>query len=260
MAVQEYIFDEQGVPYEQPVTGQYTAGARSGPYVTGERDNTGFFHKCLTDGTEGRPEVWFAIKPPGFENPAHFHNEVQFQVLLEGSISFPGHSVEAIGVHYTDINTPYGPSLTGPNLKEVSLRLRPPGEVRMSDPVGRKYRDPNGRELFGQSKDVPWENLSGHLAGVKRKFLFGKPGEQGPKAQIWTCPPNSVTPLEAAPFGEYYILLEGSASVGEDEMKPHSVRFVIGDDPPMPLTSGSNGSSWFIATLDQTSQQPGPLP
>ena len=40
---------------------------------------------------------------------------------------------------------------------------------------------------------------------------------------------------------EYHILLEGLAWLGDREMKPYSMRFVVGDDSSTPLTSGHRG-------------------
>ena len=121
----------------------------------------------------------------------------------------------------------------------------------MSDPEGRKLRDPYGREFYGQSRDVLWRGLTGELAGVHSKVLFGNEGEEDPKAQIWECAPNLVVRRNVVPFGEYHILLEGLAWLGDREMKPYSMRFVVGDDSSTPLTSGPEGATWLILTFDQ---------
>ncbi len=96
------------------------------------------------------------------------------------------------------------------------------------------------------------ENLSGPLAGVRRKVLFGQDGDDDPKAQIWQCPAKSVLQRDTAPFGEYQVLVEGSAWMGDRLRKPYTTRYVLGDETPTPLTAGPEGATWLIVTFGKT--------
>ncbi len=248
MAVREYVFDEHAVPWKEP--------------DRPDRQNAGFLTKMLADGVDGRPWMAVTIQPEGFKNPAHFHTEAQFQVLLDGGITFPAHPLEAIAIHYSDGYTPYGPFLLGDlGCKFAVLRVRDSEQIFMSDAEGRKRRNPHGREIFGRSpKDAAWEKPLDTLPGVRRKILLGTEGEKTPQAQIWRCAPNVVLHRREAPFGEFGLLLTGGARSGNREMNPGFVRFVIGDDPPTPLHCGEEGATWLILTFDEAAAEKRTVP
>ena len=166
------------------------------------------------------------VEAPSRVSPSHprdsslrptFHDVSQFQVCLEGLITFPGHPLEPIGVYYSDPYVAYGPFVVGPDHLRGLFRPAPSGHsvergiVWMSDQEGRKLRNPQGREFFGKSQEVEWEELQGGLAGHRRKDLFGNAGEEGPKAEVWECPANASLPREATQFGEFLVLIKGSA-------------------------------------------------
>ena len=247
MAVHEYLLDEPGQEWKEE-----------------NPNRKGYFTKRLANGWDGGPDGHVGKPKEGESAPPHFHDVAQFQLSLEGSITFPGHPLEAIGVYYTDPYTAYGPFVTGPDHFRAVLRPGPAGHsldkgiVWMSDREKRKLRNPRGREYYGQSKEAQWEDLTGSLAGARRQVLFGKDNEEGPGAQIWECPPNMTIQQNAAPFGEYHIILKGSAQWGNQEMKPYSMRYVVGDESPTALTAGPEGATWLILNYDQAAELKSP--
>ena len=169
MAIQQFVLNEEARQWEAQVV--------QDPRETAK----GSFKKLLSNGLEGRPEAFLVTIPEGHKNRPHYHSEAQFQVVLEGSISFPEHRLEAIAVHYSDAYTAYGPFVPTSQFKFAVVRPRKCLiKGNMDDPVERKRRDPRGPELFGQAKDVPWETLMGELTGVRRKVLFGRGGPGWP--------------------------------------------------------------------------------
>ena len=236
MAIQEYLLDE--APLEWVESG-------------------GASQKLLADGLNGAPQAHVDLADEGFGADAHFHDVAQFFLTLEGTMTFSGHLLEAISVYYSDPYTAYGPFVTGPRNKMAVLRPAKSGHslkggiIWMSDREGRKLRNPYGREFYGQAHKVPWQDLTGDLAGIRRKLLFGQDDDTGPSAEILECPPNMVLQREAPPFGEYQILVEGSALLMDREIKPHSMRYLVGDEPPTQLASRPEGATWLILTYDQ---------
>src|SRR5580658_11252126 len=144
MPVHEYVMDEKLVDWKVL-----------------ERETPGFALKRLGDGFDGRPYATIAMQPEGYENPAHFHGEAQFEVLLEGSVDFPQHPLTRIAIHYSDANSPYGPFLIGRNFKHVVVRKRATDQVYMSDREGRKRRNPYGRDMYRQMQEDSGEGIEG---------------------------------------------------------------------------------------------------
>ena len=236
LAVKEFFLDEPAISYAE--------------YPS---KNKGSYMKLMADGLEGRPQAHVGFADPREVIEAHFHDADQFQVVLEGDVTFVNdHHLKPIAVHYTDTNTPYGPFTMGENVKLAVLRPHKAGITWMTDREGRKNRNPHGRELygeygrqlFGQSDDTPWEDLTGALSGIRRKVLFG--GDEGPNAQIWQCPANMVVARKPAPIGEYQVLIEGSGLAADKQMIPYSTRYLAGDGPAAPLISTSEGTTWLF--------------
>ena len=144
-----------------------------------ERKNFGFFVKKLADGDEGRPSASLGRQAEGFSNPAHFHTEAQFQVLLEGGVNFPAHPLAPIAVHYSDAYTPYGPFLVGRGMLIAVLRQRRAAQFYMSDPQGRKAPEP---QRSGVIRTVWRHPLGGAIGGLGRPEPEDFDWQEGPKA------------------------------------------------------------------------------
>ena len=240
MAIQQFLLAEEVRQWKEQIVEDPKSTAR------------GSFKKLLSDGLEGRPEAFLTTIPEGFKNRAHFHSEAQFQVVLEGNVTFPAHALKAIAVHYSDAYTAYGPFVGESPFKYAVLRPRKClGKGHMDNPEERNGRDPRGREFFGQAKDVPWSTLTDELAGMRRKVLFGREDQGGPQAQLWECASGTAVQRNAAPFGEYQILITGSARLRNHEVMPYSMHYAVGDDAPTPLAAGPEGATWLLLTFDQ---------
>ena len=235
MATQELLMDEASL--------SWVPGTRPGQAG-----------KTLADGFEGRPEAKVFLIPQGQRTESHFHQVAQFQVVLEGKTTFVNHSVEGIAVHYTDPNTPYGYFVADTQFKLAVLTLKKRNIFYMQEKENRQLRDPYGRELAAQSKDVPWELLAESHPGARRKVLFGRDAEPGPKAQIWQLPANGVLNRGGAPYGEFQVLVEGSARVGDQKMSPYAMRLVKGDHAPRAIVAGPEGATWLLLTYDQAAK------
>lgn len=235
MSITEYLIDESLHSWEQP--------------VREDRKNRGFLVKYLADGEDDRPYAVFGIQPEGFENPAHFHTEPQFQVLLDGTVGFPQHSLTSVAVHFSDANSPYGPFLVGPNFKLAVVRNGNAEQVYMSDREGRKRRNPYGRELYGQARDDAWQMVANGEDGIEQQVLIDAIDGSGPGAEIVRCSAATLLHCPPAEYGAFHIVVKGSAFAGDDQIGLHSMRYVRGTDVPTPLRAGDDGMDVLALTF-----------
>jgi len=217
-----------------------------------EESGPGNYRKRLANGLDGGIQVHIVTMPEGSKIKPHFHDVSQYQVILEGSAKFPEHNVNAFGLHYTDAYRPYGPILPGPGFKMAVLRRKKGGIVRSPySPEGRKFVDPKARARYGQSNEVQWENVKGKYGSFRRKKLLADRSGDTPKGELIEVPPNSSFLAESAPYGEFHILVAGSAMSGHSEIKPYTMRYVAGSETPRALKSGSEGATWLICGFDR---------
>ena len=216
----------------------------------------GFYFKHLSDGEAGRPYAHLmAIPRDGDNNEGHFHDAAQFQIMLTGSMVFPHLGLDAPELHYTDTNTAYGPFVAGKATESsicAVLRNKSAGIVwNWERDKFRGELNLDGREILGRFSDQQWEESPRSLQGIRRKTLFGVDGLNEPKAHMYECEPGSVLKIPAAPHGEFQAMLKGSATFGDTEIRPFSMRYIVGDEPASDLTSGPEGATWVIMTFDE---------
>src|SRR5579871_2640808 len=159
---------------------------------------------CVDGGADG-PEA-MQVRLPGMDVPPHFHHAAQFQLLLEGSMQFSDRRMEAISVHYTDHDVPYGPFKPDADHSMLILHAKPAGYAPMSDRQARKMINSSGRELEGCAREAQSQALPN---GGSCKTLLADNG--GVCAQIIECPPGASFSGSAPLYGRYELILDGSA-------------------------------------------------
>ena len=246
----EYIYNEPTFPWVDQTAGNKDTNGipRKGPsYI-----------RKFADGREGRPEDFTVRLPEGCDSEAHFHTECQYQVALEGTVEFPNHPVESIGVHYTDANTAYGGFICKTDFYLATLRPRKAsGSLHMIRTENRKVRNPYGREILGEANSVSWTELEG-IPGAQRKVIFG--GEQGPAARLLEYPSGINVHLPIAPYGEWQIVVKGSAIIAGQELKPYSMRYITGPELSSPFVAGPEGVTWLLLAFDEEAEKSGAWP
>jgi hypothetical protein len=239
MTVEELVWDEA----------DYGWGDSRRP----ERIGKGFLLRTFGDAP-GRPSYTLSTQPEGFVNPAHFHNKPQFQVIWGGSVKFPTHELRPIAVHYSDASFPYGPFTVGADLLLGVYRPRIANQIYMSDRVGRRQRNPYGREFygagserefFGQSDDEGWEPF-----GDARRLRLINSEECGPGAELVRFAPAAVVDRPPAPYGEFQVVAEGSADVDGRSLARYSARWIRGERAPSRMLAGPDGLTLLTLTYD----------
>jgi hypothetical protein len=203
-------------------------------------------------GTDGGPEAIRAKICDGYEVEPHFHLAAQFQLLLEGTMTFPTFILEAPAVHYTEHNVPYGPFVTNQGHDMLVLHTTPGGVIMMRDKEKRRQANARGRELTCCAHEVEWEPMPGH-ADARRKILI--PASKGPSAELIECPPHMELAVPASPYGRYEVVYRGSVLADGKELGLKSVRFVGAGQAAAPLICGPEGASIIVLAYDADAMQ-----
>jgi hypothetical protein len=186
--------------------------------------------------------------PEGYRYAPHFHDQPQFQVLLQGKVDFPTHKLDPISVHYSDPFTPYGPFLVGPEMKLGIFRPCRAQITYMSDREARKG-NPRGRELYGMAREASWTAADVAQPGQETKTLITAEGNRGPGAELRRCAPNMAITLPPAEYGAFHVIVEGSASIDGTALTAHSTRYAIGSEAPRPIVAGPEGATILVLTF-----------
>jgi hypothetical protein len=199
-------------------------------------------------GADGGPEAIRAQISEGYEVEPHFHLAAQFQLLLEGTMTFPTFRLDAPAIHYTEHNVPYGPFIVSQGHDMLVLHTKPGGVVMMRDKERRRQANTRVRELSCCAHEVAWEPLPGH-DGARRKVLI--PATKGPSAEIIECPPHTTFTAPAPVYGRYEVIYKGSVQADGKELGPKDLRFIAAGEEATPLTCGPEGATLIVLTYDQ---------
>jgi len=229
---QEIVVDLSQVPWET------IAGKNGVTYRT----------QMGLDGSEG-PEL-VRLHAVGHDSDPHYHTGAQFQIFLEGYAQFPDFRLEAVGVHYTDHNVPYGPFNGDHDM--IVVHAKPAGRRAMKDAlkseVLRREINRSGRQFHGSANTIEWEPVPGH-EGARRKVLI--PESAGVSAQLVACPSGTALPEVPAPYGRYEFVIAGTAVLKGNRLGSEGVRFVCGAERPAPLIAGLEGATFLVLTFDE---------
>jgi hypothetical protein len=205
----------------------------------------GYQYRICMDGGGDGPEA-MQVRLPGLDVPPHFHHAAQFQLLLKGSMQFSDRQMEALSVHYTDHDVPYGPFKPDSEHSMLILHAKSAGYAPMSDKEARKMINSRGREMEGCAREAKSEPLPG--GGTCQTLLSN---EDGVCAQIVECPAGAAFNAPAPRFGRYELILSGSATAGGQRLGPEALRFVQGSEPEAPLVGGPEGATFIVLTFDR---------
>jgi hypothetical protein len=229
---QEIMVDLAKVPWE-PIKG---------------KNGVTYMTQMGLNGSEG-PEL-VRLRAVGHDSDPHYHTGAQFQIFLDGYAQFPDFRLEAVGVHYTDHNVPYGPFNGDHDM--IVIHAKPAGRRAMKEVIKsevlRQEINRAGRQFHGSANNLEWEPTPGH-EGARRKVLI--PESVGVSAQIVACPPGTALPETPAPYGRYEFVIAGTAIREGNHLGPECVRFVCGAEQPVPLVAGAEGATFLVVTFDE---------
>ena len=149
------------------------------------------------------PQAFLVEQDPDSEILPHYHEEDEFQVVVEGDGSFGRHPVRPVTVHFAGSHTGYGPIRSGSRgLHYFSLRPR-------KDPGARflpEYRD---RMRKGPKRHILADPVSASGAGTTTVI---EPQPDGIAAWLVCAAPGArIEPPAPAPgAARYYLVTDGS--------------------------------------------------
>src|SRR6478672_7023267 len=159
----------------------YLVDSANAPWKCSSSEGVSFACQVLLSGADGGPEALrfrFDDCPSVY---AHMHLTSQFQLLLNGAMDFPRgvKHLEALGLHYTDHNMPYGPFAVSQGHDMLVLHPKAGGIISMANTDARRKINLRGRLFASLASGSEWAPL-GDVAGATFKLLL--PPDFGPSA------------------------------------------------------------------------------
>ena len=234
----------------------YVVDAAAAPWKRSQTEGITFACQVLLSGEDGGPEAMrfrFDACPSVY---AHMHLTSQFQLLLGGTMDFPRgvKHLEALAVHYTDHNTPYGPFAVSAGHEMLVLHPKAGGLISMTNLDARRQINLRGRILAAVATDSEWRPLPGVDAGSFQHLIAP---DFGPAAVVVQAPAHAALAMPAPEFGRYEVVLMGSVIMAGQEIGPPGFRYTRGSEAAEPLLTGNEGASVAFLTFDRDALEGG---
>lgn len=234
----------------------YIVDTAKAPWKESATEGITFACQVLLSGEDGGPEALrfrFDDCPSVY---AHMHLTSQFQLLLNGSMDFPRgvKHLEALAIHYTDHNMPYGPFAVSKSHDMLVLHPKAGGIISMANLEARRKINLRGRLFASLAAQSEWRPLPGadHTA-----FKFLMPPDFGPAAVVVRAPAHAALTMPPAEFGRYEVVLDGSVIMEGQEIGPPGFRYARGEKAAEALVTGDSGASVAFLTFDRDALEGG---
>ena len=187
------------------------------------------------------PMAFLVEQDPGSTASAHYHQQDQFQLVVNGHATLGLHEVGPVTVHFTAAHTAYGPIRASQDQGVWYFTLRngfDPGArfMTMAENRAALRTIPNRRHR---------EAVAGPLPAATAPFetLLG-PEPDGMAAWRYHLSPSEplTGPDPAAGRGQYWIVIRGGLLHNADVLPPMSCAFVYPDDTPFRGRAGDAGA------------------
>ena len=234
----------------------YVVDSAQAPWKRGATEGITFECQVLLSGEDGGPEALrfrFDDCPSVY---AHMHLTSQFQLLIGGAMDFPRgvKHLEALAIHYTDHNMPYGPFAVSNRHDMLVLHPRAGGIISMANVEARRKINLRGRLFAGLAGPSEWQPVPG---AEHSSFKYLIPPEFGPAAVVVRAPAGAALTMPAAQFGRYEVVLDGSVRVQGQDIGPPGFRYVRGEHAAEPLVTCGEGASVAFLTFDKDALEGG---
>ena len=212
-------------------------------------NGTGFWRSDLIASTDsdpqpGRwaPQAFLVEQDPDSVILPHFHQENEFQVIVEGDGSFGRHAVHPVTAHYAGRHTGYGPINSGrQGLWYFSLRaISDPGAQFLPEARERMEKGPKRHILGDPVAACGAAELRGTAhAGVEAAI---EPQRDGIAAWMLRVPPRTTAQPPAHPdrAARFYIVIAGEMILQSERLPRLATAFVAAREGFAPV-AGDGG-------------------
>lgn len=186
------------------------------------------------------PMAFLVEQDPGTTAHAHFHQQDQFQIVVNGSGTMGLHDAGPVTVHFTGAYTAYGPIKADPQAGIWYMTLRngfDPGARFMEKAENRAFL----RSVPGR---VHREQVAGPLppATLPTETLLGPdPDGMGSWRYRLGAGETLTGPDPATGRGQYWAVTNGSMTRDGKTLPVRSLVFVTPDEAPFTATAGADG-------------------
>src|SRR5688572_33015489 len=169
----------------------YVVDAAKAPWKRSATEGITFACQVLLSGEDGGPEALhfrFDDCPSVY---AHMHLTAQFQLLLAGAMDFPRgvKHLEALAIHYTDHNMPYGPFAVSRGHDMLVLHPRAGGIISMANLDARRKINLRGRLFAALAADTDWVPMPAAAHSAFKRLM---PVGFGPDAVAVRAPADAA--------------------------------------------------------------------
>lgn len=234
----------------------YIVDSARAPWKRGSSEGIAYACQVLLTGEDGGPE---ALRFRFDDCPSvygHMHLTAQFQLLISGAMDFPRgvKHLDALAIHYTDHNVPYGPFAVSGGHDMLVLHPKAGGIIPMSRADARRKINLQGRIYAALASDFPWQPLPDVADGT---FKLLMPPDFGPAAVVVQAPTHASLAMPPPAFGRYEVVLDGSVMMEGQEIAAPGFRYSRGDAPAAPIVTGERGATVAFLTFDRDAVEGG---
>jgi hypothetical protein len=199
------------------------------------------------------PQAFLIEQAPNSVIRPHFHQENQFQVVVDGGADLGRHAVAPVSVHYASRHTGYGPITSGAQgVSYFSLRDRVTALAYYLPESRPLMEDVPRRNVFAQRIEVAQPAQLQALPAVQLDAAIdGQP--DGVAAWVVRLPPGSRNWVPLPPGGadRFHLVLAGSLRQAAEALTRLSTVFTSFDEPPLVMEADAEGAQVLVLQFPQ---------
>jgi hypothetical protein len=193
------------------------------------------------------PEAYLIEQDANQDVQSHFHEQPEFQLIVDGTGSLGRNAVTPITMHYANAYTGYGPISAGPQgISYVTLRpMRDNGAMWLPEDREKMKRAP--KKFF---HSAPIASLTASERMRLSAPIVATIADEGEGLGAWkiVCGPHQSV-MAASPSlggGQYLFLHQGSAQLNAKPMSAIAYAFASADEAPVNIRSGADGAELLV--------------